>query len=151
MAEIPANLRIRSRTAQNWLKRMGFSYNRVTKGVYIDEHKRADVVEYRDQVFLPQWAELSKRKVIFSEDGSWKHPPNQTENEKPLVLVIYDESTFNSNDGKRQIWIENEKQPLRLKGREKRIMVSEFLTPGDRLKVPDSVPDEEFYKRLTGP
>ena len=66
LAEIPANLRIRSRIAQNWLKRMGFSYNRVTKGVYIDGHKRADVVEYRDQVFFPQWAELSKQMVIFS-------------------------------------------------------------------------------------
>ena len=46
LAEIPANLRIRSRIAQNWLKRMGFSYNRVTKGVYIDGHEQADVVEY---------------------------------------------------------------------------------------------------------
>ena len=54
LAEIPANLRIRSRTAQNWLKRMGINYNIVTKGVYIDGHKQADVVEYRDQVFLPQ-------------------------------------------------------------------------------------------------
>ena len=101
----------------------------------MDEHERADVVEYRDQVFLPQWAELSKRMVIFSEDGSWKHPPNLSENEKPLVLVTHDESTFNSNDGKRRIWMENGKQPLRPKGRGKRTMASEFLTPGGRLKV----------------
>ncbi len=81
LAEIPANLRIRSRIAQNWLKHMGFSYNRVTKGIYIYGHERADVVEYWDQVFLLQWAKLSKRMVIFSEDGSWKHPPNLSENE----------------------------------------------------------------------
>ncbi len=151
LAEIPANLRIRSRIAQNWLKRMGFSYNRVTKGVYIDGHERADVVEYRDQIFLPQWAELSKRMVIFSEDGSWKHPPNLSENEKPLVLVTHDESTFNSNDGKRRIWMENGKQPLRPKGRGKGIMASEFLTPGGRLKVPDSVPDEKLLQRIDWP
>ncbi len=36
LAEIPANLRIQSRTAQNWLKHIGFSYNSVTKRVYID-------------------------------------------------------------------------------------------------------------------
>ena len=95
---------------------MGFSYNRVTKRVYIDGHKRADVGQYRDQVFFPQWNEISKRMVIFSKDGSWKHPPNLSKNENPLVLVTQDESTFNLNDGKRRIWIENGKQPLHPKG-----------------------------------
>ncbi len=46
LAKIPANLQIQSRTSRNWVKRIGFSYNRVTKGVYINENKRADVVEY---------------------------------------------------------------------------------------------------------
>ncbi len=96
---------------------MGFNYNIVTKSVYLDGHKRADVVEYRDQVFLLQCAELSKQMVIFSEDGSWKHPPDLSENEKPLVLVTNNESTFNSNDGTEQIWMENGKQLLRPKGR----------------------------------
>ncbi len=82
---------------------MGFSYNIITKDVYIDKHERADVVEYRDQVFLPQLAELSKQMVIFSEDSSWKYPPNLSENEKPLVLVTHNERFFNSNDGKRRI------------------------------------------------
>ncbi len=63
---------------------MRFSYNRVTKEVYIDGHERADIVEYQDQVFLPQWAELSKRMVIFSGDDSWKHPPNLSENDYQL-------------------------------------------------------------------
>ncbi len=80
--------------------------------------------------------------VIFSKDSSWKHPHNLSKNEKPLVLVTHDKSTFNSNDRKRRIWMENGKQPLRPKGRGKRIMASEFLTPGDRLKIPNSVPDE---------
>ncbi len=40
--------------------------------------------------------------------------------------------------------MENGKQPLRPHGRGKGIMASEFLTPGDQLKVPYSVPDEEL-------
>ncbi len=89
--------------------------------------------------------------VIFSEDGSWKHPLNLSENEKPLVLVTHDESIFNSNNGKRRIWMENGKQPLCLKGRGKRIMASEFLTPSGRLKVPNSVADEEFLQQIDWP
>lgn len=66
--------------------------------------------------------------------------------EQPLVLVTHDESTFNANDGKRHIWMEKGKTPLRPKGRGKGIMVSEFLTPGGRLHVPDSISDVELLQ-----
>ena len=89
--------------------------------------------------------------VIFSEDGCWKHPLNLSENEKPLVLVTNNESTFNSNDRKRQIWMENRKQLLRPKGRRKGITASEFLTPGGRLNVPDSISDEELLQQIDWP
>ena len=39
---------------------MGFRYKRYHKGIYIDGHERADVVEYRQQ-FLTQMAKY----VIF--------------------------------------------------------------------------------------
>ena len=66
--------RIRARTARRWLKRLGLKYGTVTKGVYFDGHERADVVEYRDQVFIPRWKELQRRFVVFQEDGSWEMP-----------------------------------------------------------------------------
>lgn len=36
-------------TAVRWLKKMGFRLSRVQKGVYVDGHERADVVESRQQ------------------------------------------------------------------------------------------------------
>ncbi|KAA8914313.1 hypothetical protein FN846DRAFT_758996, partial [Sphaerosporella brunnea] len=42
--------------------------------------------------------------------------------------------TFNANDGKRKVWMENGKQPLRPKTKGKGIMISAFLTPGGILK-----------------
>ena len=54
--------------------------------------------------------------------------------QKPLVLVAHhDDSVFGANDGKRRLWIEDGKQPLRPKAREKGLMVSNFLTSGGRL------------------
>ena len=38
--------RIRARTARRWMKKMGFSYDEVKKGVYVDGHEREDVVRY---------------------------------------------------------------------------------------------------------
>ena len=34
---------------RRWLRRNGYNYTDVRKGVYIDEHKRKDVVAYREE------------------------------------------------------------------------------------------------------
>ena len=59
-----------------------------------------------------------------------------------------DESTLNANDGKRQLWMKDGQQPLRPKARGKGLMVSDFLTPGGRLAVPDTITDAELTARF---
>jgi hypothetical protein len=120
---MPRPVRIRVRTARRWLKKMGFVYNTVQKGLYFDGHEREDVKAYRKDVFLPQWKKYSERFVEFNEDGKFQKPP-LPDGVLPLVLVTHDESTFNANDGRRMIWMENGKQPIRPKGQGKGIMVS---------------------------
>jgi len=107
--------RIRARTAQRWLKKMGFTYGEVRKCVYIDGHEWEDVMVYRRDVFLPLWDSLVPRMVKFEEDGSWAVPDTLPLGEEPVVFITHDESTFNANDGKRRIWKEEGKQPLRAK------------------------------------
>ena len=124
---LPKSTRIRARTARRWLKKMGFFYKDVKKGVYVDGHEREDVKKYRNEVFIPTWKNASRRFLLFKEDGSWETPPNLQPGEKPLVLVTHDESTFNANDGKRRLWMKENEQPLRPKGKGKGIMVSAFL------------------------
>lgn len=85
------------------MKKLGLHYHTISKNVYINGHEREDVVEYRQKDFLPTWANLEKRMVIFSEDGLWRKLSGLQEGEKSLVLVTHDESTFNANDGKRRI------------------------------------------------
>jgi hypothetical protein len=91
---------------------MGFTYQDAKKDVYFDGHEREDVVKYREEVFLKAWQEHSRRFVIFKEDGSWEKPHGLRPNEKPLVLVTHDESTFNANDGKHRFWAKKGEQPL---------------------------------------
>ena len=142
--------RIRARTARRWLNQLGLVYGRYRKGVDVDGHEREDVVLYRNEVFLPHWKSLQRRMVIFQEDESgtvtWSAPPTLLPSEKPLVLVTHDESTFNANDGKRQGWMKKGEQPLLQKGKGRGIMVSGFLTPGGRLRVPDSISDHELER-----
>ena len=104
------------------------------------------MVEYCQYEFLPTWASLERRIVVFSEDGSWTRPLGLVEGEKPLVLITHNESIFNANDGKRRVGKEKEKSSLRPKGKKKGIMISEFLTPVGRLHVPDSLPDHQLFQ-----
>jgi hypothetical protein len=71
--------------------------------------------------------------------------------EKALVFIKHDESTFSANDGKRQIWMEKGKNPLRPKSRGKGIMVSVFLIPGGILRVLDRIRDAELLADPTWP
>lgn len=121
-----------SRNARHWLRCLGYNWREVRKGVYNDGHEREDVKNYRNMVFLPYMAMVKpymlewdeKLNLITKEIAS---------NIRPMVLVTHDECTFNSNDGRHYIWINEEHTPLHKKGRGQGLHVSDFLTPIARL------------------
>jgi len=123
---------IKARTARVWLKKLGFNWRDVKKGVYTDGHEREDVIDYRQNVFLPCLSALQPSIIEWDAELN-RIPKDLPEGEKWKILVTHDESTFNANDGRHQMWIEGDKQPLRPKGKGKGIMVSDFLTPIGRL------------------
>jgi transposase len=140
-------LNIRARTARRWLANLGFQWKKVRKGVYIDGHERADVVAYRENEFLPKFKSIQHLLVTFDDHGNMILPENLAPGEKPHIPIAHDESTFKSNDGKRDMWMEDGKQPLRPKGQGKGIMVSDFIHPGGRLRVPDHLSDTDLEAR----
>ncbi|KAA8896892.1 hypothetical protein FN846DRAFT_753806, partial [Sphaerosporella brunnea] len=48
---------IKSRTARNWLHRLGYSWRDIKKGIFFDGHERPDVVESRRE-FLAEMKAL---------------------------------------------------------------------------------------------
>jgi len=94
-------------------------------------------------MYLPN-IERVRPLLVWWDDNGPMHIPEVPLGERPHVLITHDESTFNANDGKRYMWMENGKQPLRPKGRGKGIMVSDFLTAGGRLHVPFTISDLEL-------
>ena len=101
----------------------------------MDGHDRSDVVRYRQEVFSPAFNKIRPFPATWDEEGHMIMPQNLPPGQKPLVLVTHDESTFSANDGKRRLWMENGKKPLRPNAWGKGLMVSEFLAPGGRLAV----------------
>jgi len=129
------------RTAVKCLHEMGYKFRDVHKGVYKNGHERSDVVQYRQEHFLPALKALEdgivRWELVHSEEGEALeiilYPANLPPGIRPIVLVVHDESTFNANDGRSKIWIKDDNIPLKKKTRGKGIMVSDFLTPGGRL------------------
>ncbi len=60
------------------------------------------------------------------------------------MLITQNKSTLIANDGKRQQWIKISKQKFSPKGRGEGIIVSALLTPGDILRIPDHISDQEL-------
>ena len=76
--------------ARNWLNKMGIINAEVKKGVFVDVHERKDVVDYRDNIFLPAWQNYERRMVVFSGDGTWKLPPSLRPGERPVLVTHYE-------------------------------------------------------------
>ncbi|THU81624.1 hypothetical protein K435DRAFT_693137, partial [Dendrothele bispora CBS 962.96] len=55
--EVRSRLRLKKgiteRTARRWMNRMRFRWRKEPKGMYSDGHERGDVVDYRQNIFLP--------------------------------------------------------------------------------------------------
>ena len=96
-------------TARNWMHYLGFHPSKLTKGYYTDDHNNADVIQYRDE-FLKIMANYEKLMAVFYIDDNGINSvryPDLENNQKRIVLITHDESTFYSNECKQIVWMEN--------------------------------------------
>jgi sporulation-control protein spo0M len=79
---------------------LGFKPTIQRKGYYTDGHNKADVVAYRDNVFLPQMLAIERRMRVYSgENMDIETMSVLEEGEKEAVFICYDESTFYCCEG----------------------------------------------------
>lgn len=88
--------------------------------------------------------------MVFFEDGSWIKFSRLIEDEKLLVLVIYNKDIFSANDEKRNVWKKKGKLSLQLKRREKRIIYLNFLHLLEDCVFLTLCPITNFFKTKTG-
>lgn len=88
-------------TAQHWLNKIKRRYGKSTKGMYIDGHEHADVVEYCT-AFLKWMEEYEKQMTTYNHDGNILSQPTSINFKAgiyPLVAITQDESAFPMNEG----------------------------------------------------
>ena len=113
-------------TAHRWMKKMGYRWQPCPRSQYVDGHERADVVEYRKNIFLPAIKKLEPKTRKWGRDGEEEEP---TENDRHAVLWFYDESTFYAHDRRKKRWVhKSEKAKPYAKGEGHSLMVADFVS-----------------------
>ena len=113
-------------TLWRFMHEWGFKFRRASKDIYYDGHEREDVVAYH-KLWSKRMVEYKKCMEVYQVDCVENViQPSLIPDEKKLVLVTHDESTFYANDGKQQLWLGEGEIILRNKNPGQWIMVSEF-------------------------
>jgi hypothetical protein len=123
------NRSVSETTISKYLYEWGYAYRKNKKTIYFDGHEREDVVAYRI-LWSNRLMEYMKKMDFYTGDNEeLVLEPVLEENEKKIVLVTHDESTFYANDGKNDLWMLEGENHIRKKGPGSSIMVSEFQCP----------------------
>ena len=123
---------ISKRIAARWLQKLDWQYQCTRNGLYINGHKREDIVAYRCE-FVDRWKTYNMRSHRWNDDGLELPHPNgfPVPDGLPfrLVLITHDESTFYQNDQRKIVWAQTTSWPTpQPKGEGQPIMISDFLT-----------------------
>ena len=72
--------------------------------VYMDGHERDDVVDYRNNSFLPALKEFEKRMSKFEGPEMKRIDPELEEDQRRIIALYHDECCFHANDDARSLW-----------------------------------------------
>lgn len=127
----PSRLGLSLATMRRVMLREGFSFMEHKKSVYFDGHERPDVVEDRQNRFIPAIEKIRPRIVKYSVQDVTKEipfdPATDTSETPPIVLVAHDEMTAQAHDGVKRSWVLDGEMPLKKKGPGRGIHQSDFI------------------------
>jgi hypothetical protein len=105
---------------------MGYRWKRNLKGQYVDGHERQDVVDYHQNIFLPDIMEFEGRMRWWTEDHRWDLLPSVT---RAMVLWYHDETSFQAHNRCQTAWYHNSTTPVPYaKGEGASIMIADFIS-----------------------
>ncbi|KAJ3780523.1 hypothetical protein GGU10DRAFT_397774 [Lentinula aff. detonsa] len=131
-ARLKVKKNISVRTAERWLKRMGYTWRNELKGQYANGHERQDNVCYRQDEFLPKWMLYEARTRWWKADGS------EDGNTMERILVA-------DPNGKIVLrWVHSsETAKPYAKGEGASLMVADFVLPDHALLKARQMKDEK--------
>jgi hypothetical protein len=119
-----------------WMGKLSYRWTFQPSSQFVDGHEREDIVNYRQNVFLPAMVEYDAKIRRYNNDGTeevgpWPHDvedglrPYQDQ----TVLWFHNESTFYANDRWKVGWIHRDVTAVpQPKGEGTSLMVADFIS-----------------------
>ncbi|KAG2144548.1 hypothetical protein DEU56DRAFT_870337 [Suillus clintonianus] len=115
-------------TAKKWMHTLGYHWRTDHRGQYVDGHERGDVVNYCQNIFIPEMMALQAQMRRWMSDGLTSEI-NLEPHECPVEVWLQDEVTFYANDRRHSGWYHlNAGSDPRPKGEGISIMISDFIS-----------------------
>jgi len=133
-ARYHATVSISLKTAQRWMEDLGYNWTDSPTGQYVDGHERVDVVDYRQNIFLPAWFAKEPRLRVWlegtkDEPGNMHQPTHTSPLNRRTVVWYHDESVFYAHDRRERRWVPvTENAVPRPKGEGHSLMVADFVS-----------------------
>ena len=117
---------ISHKIACRYLQALGYCYQSMPKGQYVDGHEREDVVAYRKEVFLPKWKKFMDRMVEWDKDLKEHLPSGEG---KRVIAWFHDESVFYAHDRRKKGWYHKDASTKPYaKGEGASLMIADFVS-----------------------
>ena len=125
-------------TARRWMKQMGMRWAKTPKGQYVDGHERPDVVNYRQNTYIPgRFSSVFPSRTWTEETIG--NPVVCLPSHRHTVHWYQDETTYTQNDRHQVRWVPKDEKPVpQPKGEGSSLMVADFVsTDYGWLRSPD--------------
>ncbi|KIJ43854.1 hypothetical protein M422DRAFT_169388, partial [Sphaerobolus stellatus SS14] len=113
-------------TAYRWLGKLGYQNKEAKKGLFIDGHERADVIQSRMR-YIAKIREYQSFMPIIDNNTLEITNPFLPSGCTLMIAVHHDEMSVATNEQHRRVWVKEGQQPLRKKGNGRSIHVSDFI------------------------
>ena len=110
LEDIPNPIKIKLRTTYNYLHKLGFKFKDIKKSVFIDKHKRPNIVQDCEN-FLKVMKNLEPYFVEFNKDETIKDKEYlhdymiKNANRRLIMIITNDKSTISTNNNIQKVWI----------------------------------------------
>ena len=123
-----ATISISIATAKRWMVKLGYHWADTPSGQYVDGHERTDVVEYRQNIFLPAWFAKEHQLRVWTEENT-DEPATASDNQRNKVSWVHDETIFHAHDRRELRWVpDTETAVPKPKGEGASLMVADFVS-----------------------
>ena len=145
-----ATISISIATARRWMVKLNYLWTDTPSGQYVDGHERPDVVEYRQNVFLPFWLTKEHRLRVWTKENmqelatasdrstdtsstpnnkNMSGPGTAANHSRKTVAWVHDETVFYANDRRERRWVSNTETAVpKPKGEGASLMVADFVS-----------------------